>query len=604
MAYGAASFAQGLMGGLQTGLALADVRKESKREKIAAQVAKERVAADGVKTFDAAELQGQEHLIAGVAEGMTPQQKAEYASMRRVPLGIEKTPEMVYPKTVDGQTVYQQGAPEVNLGAIPTPNINARTEAQKFNRPQAALPAPTVTPTPPMAAQNAPAPQGYAMRDGQVEYTGPGAIAAEVEGPKYQVYKDTFGRDRYTTKLRDRTSEEIAFDTATRLQRMGDIKGAEQYMEKYDRELERTSKKQARDMGNGLRQLNAGLLTGNSELMSKGLTGIFSTMQNNSDGVTYDMVRSPDGNQITLMGVDTATGLPLPPSVKDAPPGTIAVFKADPAAGLPVEAVMAGQLSSLATPEGNFNYTKQVMLGRAAVADLAYKQSGTELNKVEAELRPKKFALDEKETSARIGFEGQRVAIAAARAQGGPGGGGSSGGSGSATKAQGAWDKSVNGYVAKVMSSSGLQPGTPEFNRAAANARNGAIQIFGPPPGAQFFDATGGAPAAAPAQATPRAGGAPAAIPAPSAPKPASAQELKQSVAAVAAATKKAADLKKRDTGWLWQINANNRIRSSINDAVATAKRTGKPEYQQGRQEREETYRKRVANALGLKYPE
>jgi hypothetical protein len=119
MAYGAASFAQGLMGGLQTGFALADVRKESKREKIAAQVAKEKVAADGVKTFDAAELQGQEHLIEGVMDKMTPEQKAEYASMRRVPLGIEKTPEMVYPKTVDGQTVYQQGAPEVNLGAIP-----------------------------------------------------------------------------------------------------------------------------------------------------------------------------------------------------------------------------------------------------------------------------------------------------------------------------------------------------------------------------------------------------------------------------------------------------------------------------------------------------
>lgn len=581
MAYGAGAFAQGLMGGLQTGFELADVRKAKKREQIAAQIAKEKVAADGAPTFDREQLKGQEHLISNLMDGMTPDQVAEYASMRRVPLGVEKSQALQMP--------------EADLGALPMPNLEARTDAQKFTR--RALPTAAATPVP--AVNQKP----YAVKDGRVEYSGPTLSAAdEVESPKYQMYKDALGRERYTTQLRDRSKEEIAFDTASRLQAMGDMDGYEKYMKMYDTELERSSKKQAREMTDGLRQINAGLLTGKSDLMAKGLKNVFGAMQGNNDGVTYDMVRSPDGSQITLVGVDTASGMPLPSSVKDAPPGTLAVFKADPSSGMPAEAVMAGQLAAVATPEGMFNWTKQVMLGRKAVADLASSEASTQLNKTRADLLPQEFVLDKTYKLGQLGVAQQNANTAAFRASRA----GSSAAAGAAAKDQRAWDKSVNGYVAQTMANSGLKPGTPEFARAAADARNGALQIFGPPPGQPVFDATGGAAPTTPA-APARTGGQgstpPAALSA-ATPKAATAQDLNAAISTAKAAGAKASKLNSQDVGWIWQHNATNRHRVSINDAVEVARKTGKPEYQQGRQERNEAYRKRVAGKLGLTYPE
>jgi hypothetical protein len=393
MAFGAGSFAQGLMGGLQTGLSLADRRKESKREKIASEVAKEKVAADGVKTFDAAELQGQEHLIAGVAEGMTPQQKAEYVSMRRVPLGVEKSQELQ--------------VPAVDMGAIPAPNMNAGTEAQKFNRPQAALPVATPPiPTPVGMSQQAPAPQGYYLKDGKTEYAGPGAVSAEneIETPKYQAYKDTFGRERYTTQLRDRTPEEVAFDTATRLQQMGDTKGADEYMARYDTALERGSKIRAKNLMESSQLLQAGIMFKDQDKVAKGVSGIMGTLQKNPDGMTWGLNRSPDGNELVLTATDTGTGMPAPPQIKGYPAGTMAVFKADPTAGMSAEEVMALQMTALA--KGDLaGFTKQIAEARKAIADIHQSEAGTNLSNVRAELAPKELSLEERYKMGILGVQ-------------------------------------------------------------------------------------------------------------------------------------------------------------------------------------------------------
>jgi hypothetical protein len=422
MAYGAASFAEGLMGGLQTGFALADVRKESKREKIAAQVAKEKVAADGVPTFDASELQGQERLIAGVAEGMTPQQKAEYASMRRVPLAVE-------------QDTAALTAPAVDMGAIPTPNINAKTEARKFNRPTA-LPtaAPAAEPEDIVVTAKK---DGYYLKDGKTEFRGPGAVAEEVEGPKYQVYKDTFGRDRYTTKLRDRSKEEVAFDTATRLEQMGDMKGAELYMEKYDRELERGSKVRAKNLMESSQLLQAGIMFKDQAKIAKGVSGIMGTLQKNPDGMTWGLVRNPQNGELVLTATDTGTGMPAPPQVEGYPAGTMAVFKADPTAGMSAEEVMALQMTALA--KGDLaGFTKQIAEARKTIADIHQSEAGTKLSNVRAELAPKELALDERYKMGTLGvqqFEAQTGRMNAAsnriRALGGGDGFGAGGFKGS-----------------------------------------------------------------------------------------------------------------------------------------------------------------------------
>lgn len=371
MAYGAASFAQGLMGGLQTGFALADVRKESKREKIAAQVAKEKVAADGVPTFDQSELQGQERLNTNVMEGMTPAQKADYASTRRVPLGVEKSQELQ--------------VPAMDMGAIPTPNVNARTETQKFNRPQGALPtaAPAASEAPEIMV-NAPA-----KFDGTVTQS----AADEVAAPKYQVFKDTFGRERYTTKLRDRTPEEVAFDTATRLQQMGDTKGADEYMAKYDTALERGSKIRAKNLMESSQLLQAGIMFKDQDKVAKGVSGIMGTLQKNPDGMTWGLVRNPQSGELVLTATDTGTGMPAPPQVDGYPAGTMAVFKADPTAGMSAEEVMALQMTALA--KGDLaGFTKQIAEARKAIADIHQSEAGARFNNVRSDLAPAESAAE------------------------------------------------------------------------------------------------------------------------------------------------------------------------------------------------------------------
>jgi hypothetical protein len=390
MAYGAASFAQGLMGGLQTGFALADVRKESKREKIAAQVAKEKVAADGVPTFDQSQLQGQEHLIEGVMDKMTPEQKAEYASMRRVPLAIES-----------------DQAPLATAGweptAMPKVNLGARTVAEKFAPPKAALPTAAPAGEPDEIVVTAKK-DGYYLKDGKTEFRGPGAVAEEVEGPKYQMYKDTFGRDRYTTKLRDRSKEEVAFDTATRLEQMGDMKGADLYMEKYDRELERGSKVRAKNLMESSQLLQAGIMFKDQDKIAKGVSGIMGTLQKNPDGMTWGLVRNPQSGELVLTATDTGTGMPAPPQVEGYPAGTMAVFKADPTAGMSAEEVMALQMTALA--KGDLaGFTKQIAEARKAIADIHQSEAGAKLSNVRAELAPKELAIDERYKMGTLGVQ-------------------------------------------------------------------------------------------------------------------------------------------------------------------------------------------------------
>lgn len=378
MAYGAGAFAQGLMGGLQTGFELADVRKEKKREKIAAEVAKEKVAADGVPTFDASQLQQQERLMPQLTEGMDSGQLTEYASLRRVPLGVEKSQEL--------------GKAAPDLGAIPMPNINKPKPAA------AALPAAKAP------AQPAESPEIVVTAKPKMDYTNAPTAADEVAGPQYQMYKDTFGRERYTTQLRDRSKEEIAFDTASRLQQMGDIKGYEKYMQQYDTELERGSKIRAKNLMESSQLLQAGIMFKDQAKVAKGVSGIMGTLQKNPDGMTWGLVRNPQGNELVLTATDTGTGMPAPPQVEGYPAGTMAVFKADPTAGLSAEEVMALQMTALA--KGDLAaFTKQIAEARKAVAEIHQSEAAARFSNVRADLAPRELALDERYKMGTLGVQ-------------------------------------------------------------------------------------------------------------------------------------------------------------------------------------------------------
>ncbi len=385
MAYGAGAFAQGLMSGLQTGFELADVRKQKKREKIAAEIAKGKVPAEGVQTFDAAELAQQERLNPNITEGMSGDKLMEYASTRRVPLGIENTQPL--------------GNATPDLGAIPLPDINAPKPRPVAARPTA-LPA---------AGEEAPEIVATARRQPKMDYTKVPTAADEVAAPQYQKYTDMFGRDCFTPKLRDRSKEEIAFDTATRLQQMGDTEGYDKYMQRYDAELERGSKVRAKNLVESSQMLQAGILLNDSNKVNKGVSGIMNTLQNNPDGMTWSLQRSADGNELVLSAIDTATGMPAPPQVKGYPGGTMAVFKADPSAGMTAEQVMAGQMTALA--KGDLAaFTKSIMEGRKAIADIHQSEAAARFSNVKSELAPRELALDERYKMGMLGvnqFEAQ-----------------------------------------------------------------------------------------------------------------------------------------------------------------------------------------------------
>lgn len=375
MAYGAGAFAQGLMGGLQTGLELADVRKQAKREKIAAEVAKGKVPAEGVPTFDAAELAQQERLMPSLTEGMSGDKLVDYASTRRVPLGIERSQAL--------------GTPEVDLGALPKVDINAPRPMPRAALPTADAPELVVTakrPTPKM------------------DYTNVPSAKDEVAAPQYQKYTDILGRERFTTKLRDRSREEVAFDTATRLQQMGDMEGYDKYMQRYDTELERGSKIRAKTLVESSQTLQAGIMLKDPAKVNKGLSGIMNTLQGNPDGMTWGLNRSPDGNELVLTATDTATGLPAPPQIEGYPAGTMAVFKADPTAGLTAEEVMAGQMTALA--KGDLAaFTKQIMEGRKAIADIHQSNAAARLSNVKADLAPEDQAIDKQYKLGMLGVQ-------------------------------------------------------------------------------------------------------------------------------------------------------------------------------------------------------
>jgi hypothetical protein len=373
-------FASGLTSGFEMGAALRERSKEKKREKVASEVAKEKVAADGVPTFDASQLQQQERLMPQLTEGMDSGQLAEYASLRRIPLGVDKSQEL--------------GKAAPDLGAFPVPNINKP-------KPVAA---PAALPAAKASAQPADSPEIVVTAKPKMDYTNMPTAANEVAGPEYKMYKDTFGRERYTTQLRDRSKEEVAFDTASRLQQMGDMKGYEKYMEQYDTELERGSKIRAKNLMESSQLLQAGIMFKDQAKVAKGVSGIMGTLQKNPDGMTWGLVRNPQGNELVLTATDTGTGMPAPPQVEGYPAGTMAVFKADPTAGLSAEEVMALQMTALA--KGDLaGFTKQIAEARKAVADIHQSEAGARLNNVRADLAPRELALDERYKMGTLGVQ-------------------------------------------------------------------------------------------------------------------------------------------------------------------------------------------------------
>lgn len=286
-------------------------------------------------------------------------------------------------------------APDV--GALPTPNLGARTEAQKFNRP-AALPT-AKAPTKPDESPEIVVTAKPKFDDSKLL-----TAADEVAAPEYKKFTDTFGRERYTTQLRDRSKEEVAFDTASRLQAMGDMKGYEKYMQQYDTELERGSKIRAKNLMESSQLLQAGIMFKDQAKIDKGVSGIMGTLQKNPDGMTWGLVRSPQNGELILTATDTGTGMPAPPQVEGYPAGTMAVFKADPTAGLSAEEVMALQMTALA--KGDLaGFTKQIAEARKAVADIHQSEAGARLSNVRADLEPRAQALDERYKIGMLGVQ-------------------------------------------------------------------------------------------------------------------------------------------------------------------------------------------------------